>query len=166
MKNRQPEKGDKCHYCGQYGHGKRAPPTIRKTTCPAFGKTCGHCGRPNHFDAVCQQKEKPKRPPKVTPINPSADSEGAIFDSLCTTSNIPAATNKIKHPSHWTTTFTTTLTIAGFVKLPNHNHLSQLQLQYAPKITKPPDLYSQPPAVKPSTYQPWPTLDAKVAWQV
>jgi hypothetical protein len=33
MKNRQPEKGDKCHYCGQYGHGKRAPPTIRKTTC-------------------------------------------------------------------------------------------------------------------------------------
>ena len=39
-------------------------------------------------------KRKQKAPPKVTPSNPSADAEGAIFDSLCTTSNITAATNK------------------------------------------------------------------------
>ena len=38
-------KGSTCRYCG-YIH----PPQ----RCPAYGKTCGECGRENHFRAVCR----------------------------------------------------------------------------------------------------------------
>ena len=30
------------------------------TKTSAYTKTCGHCGCPNHIEAVCQQKAKPK----------------------------------------------------------------------------------------------------------
>jgi hypothetical protein len=137
MKNPQPDNGDKCHYCGQYGHGNRAPPTIRKTACPAFEKTCGHCGRPNHLAAVCQKKEKPKRPPKVTQPNPSVDAEGAIFDSLCTTSNITAATNKTP------------------IALDYHlyNHLNDCWVRQASKLHKPQPFVSITATICPEDYK-------------
>ena len=72
-----------CYYCGQNGHGKRASKSIRKNACPAYGKTYGHCGRPNHIETVCMQKTKPKPP---LPQKAHNDQEGAIFDSLCSTS--------------------------------------------------------------------------------
>ncbi|CAB4033724.1 Transposon Ty3-I Gag-Pol poly [Paramuricea clavata] len=74
---------DTCYYCGQNGHGKRASKSIRKHSCPAYGKTCGHCGRPNHIETVCLQKMKPKPP---LPPKANNDQEGAIFESLCSTS--------------------------------------------------------------------------------
>jgi hypothetical protein len=64
-------------------HGKRASKSIRKNACPAYGKTYGHCGRPNHIETVCMQKTKPKPP---LPQKAHNDQEGAIFDSLCSTS--------------------------------------------------------------------------------
>ena len=81
LKSQRSTHKDTCSYCGQHGHGKRAPTSIRRNTCPAYGKTCGHCGRPNHIEAVCQQKAKPK-PPQAQKNN-APDTEGAIFDSLC-----------------------------------------------------------------------------------
>jgi hypothetical protein len=36
-----------CRYC----EDNHAP-----KQCPAYGKTCGHCHKPNHFARVCQQK--------------------------------------------------------------------------------------------------------------
>lgn len=50
--------------------------------CPAYGKTCRRCKRPNHMESVCQQKLRPK-PPHKDNYN---DNEGAILNSLCSTS--------------------------------------------------------------------------------
>jgi hypothetical protein len=73
------DQNDCCSYCGKHGHGKNAPPKIRKNTCPAYGQTCEHCGRLNHFKNVCRSKDKPKRQA------PSHAGEGAVFDALCST---------------------------------------------------------------------------------
>jgi hypothetical protein len=74
MKNRQPDKGNKCHYCGQYGHANAAPPTIhqiRENLRTMWSPKSSWCDMPT--------KRKTKSPPKVTPTNLSADAEGAIF---------------------------------------------------------------------------------------
>lgn len=39
-----------CIYCGNFHVWKKA-------SCPAYGKTCQSCGRPNHFAVVCQQSK-------------------------------------------------------------------------------------------------------------
>ena len=44
-----------CCFCGRQGHGTRARTAIRRTQCPAFGKTCQSCGRPNHTAQMCWQ---------------------------------------------------------------------------------------------------------------
>ena len=63
LKNRKfDKKNELCSYCGKRGHGKNAPPKIRKNDSPAYGKTCYHCGRANHFEAVCRSKDKPRNP--------------------------------------------------------------------------------------------------------
>lgn len=41
-----------CQYCGLQ-HKPRS--------CPAWGKTCGYCGKPNHSSEVCKQAERDKR---------------------------------------------------------------------------------------------------------
>ena len=28
-----------------------------QASCPAYGKSCNHCGKPNHFQAVCRQRK-------------------------------------------------------------------------------------------------------------
>ena len=28
-----------------------------RASCPAYGKSCNHCGKPNHFQAVCRQRK-------------------------------------------------------------------------------------------------------------
>ena len=45
----------KCSGCGSDSH----PPgkSMIRTDCPAWGKTCNNCGRPNHFRAVCRQSK-------------------------------------------------------------------------------------------------------------
>ena len=48
-----PQKESKCYRCGNTGHYSRDP------TCPARGKTCSHCGGPNHFAAVFKSQSSP-----------------------------------------------------------------------------------------------------------
>jgi len=38
-----------CRNCG----GNHA---VKQKSCPAFGKKCLHCGKPNHFEEVCHSK--------------------------------------------------------------------------------------------------------------
>ena len=38
-----------CRYCGGRHSSDRA-------SCPAYGKNCNHCGKPNHFQSVCRQR--------------------------------------------------------------------------------------------------------------
>lgn len=51
--DRQQAKGKACYYCGGRQHQS-------KKECPAYGKSCNGCGRPNHFEKVCQQGQKAK----------------------------------------------------------------------------------------------------------
>ena len=41
-----------CRYCG-------GPRRHNSSQCPAFGKLCNHCGKENHFAAVCESEAKP-----------------------------------------------------------------------------------------------------------
>jgi hypothetical protein len=52
------ETKDNCSYCGQQGHGKRAPMRIRRLSCPAFSNVCGKCKIKNHYASMCRS-EKP-----------------------------------------------------------------------------------------------------------
>ena len=45
--NRETSNTFNCHLCGSQ-HERRS--------CPAYGKNCGHCQKPNHFAKVCQSK--------------------------------------------------------------------------------------------------------------
>ena len=68
-----------CSYCGKHGHGTNAPPKLRRNVCPAYGHTCEHCGRQNHYQKVCRSKDKPKR----QPTQGNHTTEDAVFDALC-----------------------------------------------------------------------------------
>ena len=46
----RPRQNRTCYYCG----GNRCQGRNR---CPAFGKTCSNCKKPNHFAAVCRAKQ-------------------------------------------------------------------------------------------------------------
>ena len=54
---------DICGWCGNTGHGRRAPSDIRKKHCPASNATCDKCGLLGHFTSVCKQKWQ--RKPRV-----------------------------------------------------------------------------------------------------
>ena len=44
----------RCFRCGKWNcHGK--------SQCPAIGKTCSDCGKPNHFQVACQSTRQPKK---------------------------------------------------------------------------------------------------------
>ena len=59
---------------------------VRKAECPAYGESCGHCGKQNHFAAVCRSKVKQQD----NQTHPSGAMESAIFDSLCNaTDSVP-----------------------------------------------------------------------------
>ena len=81
LPRRQDHMNEKCTYYGKQGHGKAASPRIRKNECPAYGKICNACGRPNHFENVCRSKDKPK----LSKTSEQEDAENTIFDALYTT---------------------------------------------------------------------------------
>ena len=48
---------ENCSYCGETGHGKRAPKAVRKEQCPAFLKKCEKCNIPGHLTKMCRTKK-------------------------------------------------------------------------------------------------------------
>ena len=82
-----PRPDERCGYCGIVGHGRNAPPSVRKKACPAFQHSCKHCGRRSHFGDLCRSKDRPRRLPahntKTDQVNTTEDCEGAVFDALC-----------------------------------------------------------------------------------
>ena len=86
--NKIHNKHETCSYCGKQGNGKNSPAKTRKNEYPAYGKTCAHCGRPNHLEAACRSKTKPdpKLPP--SPNATSGETQNAVFDALCTTTSL------------------------------------------------------------------------------
>ena len=52
---RDPKGVKKCKYCG-------GTHELKREKCPAYGKTCGKCGRSNHFAKVCMQRGRRKKP--------------------------------------------------------------------------------------------------------
>ena len=88
-KNTLPSKADgPCGYCGKKGHGKSAPPGVRKKSCSAFDHKCIHCGLRNHFDHMCRKKEQSKTPKSLTNTTDTDECEGAVFDMLCGVSTL------------------------------------------------------------------------------
>ena len=54
--NKRGQLSDKCSYCGEKGHGSKAPFYIREKKCPAFDKKCTKCKRPHHIASQCKSK--------------------------------------------------------------------------------------------------------------
>ncbi len=51
----QDDDGRACTYCGGRGHDSKAPTSIRRIKCKAFGTKCNNCGRDHHFAKQCRQ---------------------------------------------------------------------------------------------------------------
>jgi len=80
---------ENCQNCG----GNHA---AKQKSCPAFGKKCLHCGKPNHFEKVCRYKhdgghpntQDPQRRPRrsVQTVNPQypigQDEDLFIIDAI------------------------------------------------------------------------------------
>ena len=56
------DKAAKCEWCGRIGHGNVMHLRERQKNCPAYGRTCGKCGRLNHLANVCWAKTTTYRP--------------------------------------------------------------------------------------------------------
>ena len=46
----QPDTGPTCTFCNNQGHGSRQEE--QQGVCPAYNKTCNHCGKQGHFRAA------------------------------------------------------------------------------------------------------------------
>ena len=54
--------GPACVWCGEHGHGRRAPTDIRKSQCPGYKHLCTECDIIGHLEVVCHSKWKKKSP--------------------------------------------------------------------------------------------------------
>ena len=85
-----------CGYCGESGHGRSAPLSLRQRACPAFGHRCGHCSRLHHTDRVCRNKQKARKTNTVAAADAHAGqlmAESQIdpqpgFDALCSVTSV------------------------------------------------------------------------------
>lgn len=73
-----------CSHCGRKGHGKKAPPHVRKNICPAFNQTCRKCNKLHHFAVMCRSMSSGSNVA-------AADEEGSVFQTLC---SIPSTTSE------------------------------------------------------------------------
>ena len=64
----EPRAGFTCKYCG------RQQRHVKRTECPAFGKTCSNCGKKGHFSSVCLITKK---------VNQFEDLETSSEDEAC-----------------------------------------------------------------------------------
>lgn len=76
---------DRCDYCGKTGHGRHANLSTRRTSCSAYGQTCGTCGKRDHLGRVCKSGRT------APPRNSGTESENAIFEGCCTITSPPGA---------------------------------------------------------------------------
>ncbi len=53
-----PATSDVCIYCGNKGHGSRAPARFRRLHCPAYDKVCKNCKIKHHLDTMCRAKSR------------------------------------------------------------------------------------------------------------
>ena len=80
------QQDDRCGYCGRSDHGRSAPPSVRRKSCPVFHHTCTHCGKLSHFDDLCRGKDRPRnaRAAKTSAKTHTTDDheQGAVFNTL------------------------------------------------------------------------------------
>ena len=84
-----------CSYCGVKGHGKSAPPRIRRKECAAYGHTCQHCEKEHHFESMCRSKGKQK--PKTQETAKTNEDAGATFDGLCSVNTYSRHSMNLDH---------------------------------------------------------------------
>ena len=71
-KDPRDSKGAKtCNYCG--GNHE-----LKREKCPAYGKTCGKCGKSNHFAKVCKKRGRRKKPVNAVSVS-SSDTGESLF---------------------------------------------------------------------------------------
>ena len=73
-------KSRECIYCGVIQKHN-------KNKCPAFGKICRKCGKPNHFQSVCLQRQS------IHNMQEESASEG---ESVYCTESVGVGNNNIK----------------------------------------------------------------------
>lgn len=81
-----------CTYCGKTGHGKKSPFNVRRTQCPAYGKTCSNCGLLHHLASVCRIKTQGLAKSKQVSSSLQDNSDNIIecpvsFEQFCAMQN-------------------------------------------------------------------------------
>ena len=84
--NKQP--GDpsvsaRCGNCGQRGHNSTRDQRMKH--CPAYNHICSKCDTPHHYESVCRKQQRRNRQLQGNSI---LDESTALFDLLCTTSDV------------------------------------------------------------------------------
>ena len=70
------DRGARCKFCSQTGHGYIPPPNTRRRECPASGETCQNCQKRGHLAKACRSH---RRFVKVIP--PPIRQVGANYDA-------------------------------------------------------------------------------------
>lgn len=83
---------EKCNYCGNKGHGKRASAEIRRSKCPAFNTTCDKCKKKHHFKKVCRSKAVEDEHRAIDTSDTESDGAAAL-ESLCSVDTTPDKTS-------------------------------------------------------------------------
>lgn len=80
-----------CRNCGgQYPHN---------TACPAKGKTCNYCKKPNHFKTVCNKLKRRQQVNNMSSGDKSAETDSNDSDDYCYTIHIEnEVVNTVKQP--------------------------------------------------------------------
>ena len=150
---------------GTVGHGRNAPPSVRKKACPAFQHSCKHCGRCSHFDDLCRSKDHPRRLPahntKTDQVNTAEDCE-ALSLMPCVPYR-PLVSTKAAARSSLTTMCMTICVIGGFCRHPDHNLSSISVFQYHRRTTRILALNLHATSSQ-SHYWPWLILLVRAAW--
>jgi len=121
-----------CAYCGS---------THARGQCPAYGKSCTHCGRNNHFEKVCRQKRDiPNRSVnQITDNNP--DHEQTDYIQECSNMFVRQIERNNKSKSDtWSTTVILQKEITINIKVDCGADVSMLNINQYNKLRNSPNL--------------------------
>ena len=106
QQNRQPQQKPKssyhansqststCKYCGRKHE-------YSKTKCPAFGKECRKCGKPNHFESMCKSGYKTRpRQQRIRALSDESDDENNDYFEIHTVTLTNINSVKSRHSRH------------------------------------------------------------------